>query len=344
MCSRRIITRQLGAAVLAVAGLLAGSIIAPDTARAEDSAEHTLKIASLAPEGSSWAKAFERIGRKIEKKTDGKVELKIYPGGVMGDEPAMVRKMRTGQLDGAAITNVGLGKIEPKVLILQLPLLFQNWDEVDYVRKKMDDTFTSMLEDKGFTLLSWGDVGFNYLFSKEPVRVPSDIQSQKTWVWESDPIMKKVMEVGDVNAVPLKVPDVLPSLSTGVIEAFSNSPYGAVSLQWYTRAEYVTNMKLNVVVGGIVMSNDSLEELSDEQQKIVREIADEEGDKLLAQIRKDNRKAIKTIQKAGVESVEPKKMEKWETLAEKTKKKLTGDLYPKSLIDEIEKHLSEYRD
>jgi len=329
--------------LLAAAGLMAVVFAAPSSAVAEDSDAHVLKVASLAPEGSSWAKAFERTARRIEKETDGAVDLKLYPGGVMGDEPAMVRKMRTGQLDGAALTNVGLGKIEPKILSLQLPLMFKNWDEVDYVRRKMDDTFRSMLQEKGFALLSWGDVGFNYLFSSEPVRVPSDIQSQKAWVWESDPTMKAVMEVADVNAVPLKVPDVLPSLSTGVIDAFTNSPYGAVSLQWYNRADYVTNMKLNVIVGGIVMRKESLADLSGEQRKVVREVSAEEGEKLLEQIRKDNRRAIGTISESGVKSVEPKKMETWRRLAEKTKQELIGDIYPKSLIDQIEQHVESYR-
>jgi TRAP-type C4-dicarboxylate transport system substrate-binding protein len=344
MSSHPIVYRRLPVLLVVAASLIAGTALFPDPAAAEDSEGHVLKVASLAPEGSSWAKAFERMARKIEKKTDGAVELEIYPGGIMGDEPAMVRKMRTGQLDGAALTNVGLGKIEPKVLTLQLPLLFKSWDEVDYVREEMDDTFSSMLEDNGFTLLSWGDVGFNYLFSSEPVRVPSDIQSQKAWVWESDPIMRAVMDVADVNAVPLKVTDVLPSLSTGVIDAFTNSPYGAVSLQWYSRADYVTNMKLNVIVGGIVMSTDSLEELSDEHRKVVREVAAEGGEELLDQIREDNRKAIGTIQEAGVENVEPKKMEKWQELADETKAELKGDLYPASLIETIEKHLEDYRE
>jgi len=316
----------------------------PVAAQAEDGETTTLKVASLAPENSSWAKAFERMGREIAKKTDGAVELKLYPGGVMGDEPAMVRKMRTGQLDGAAVTNVGLGQIEKKVLILQLPLLFKNWDEVDYVRDKMSSTFEGMLDEAGFTLLTWGDVGFNYVFSKQKIQTPDDIKGTKAWVWESDPIMNAIMDVANVNAVPLAVTDVLPSLSTGVIDTFTNSPYGAVSLQWYTRAEYVTNLKLSVVVGGLVMTNESMEKLSDEHREIVKSVADEQGQKMLTQIREDNRAAIGTIQEAGVEVVPPEKMSKWKSIAEKTREALTGELYPKSLIEKIEKHLEEFRD
>lgn len=323
--------------------LLVG-VALPGPAAAEEEDEHVLKIASLAPENSSWAKAFERMGREIESETDGAVEIKLYPGGVMGDEPAMVRKMRTGQLDGAAVTNVGLGEIDPTILILQLPLLFKNWDEVDHVRDEMSEQFEKLLSDEGFILLTWGDVGFNYLFSNKPIRKPGDVGSQKFWIWESDPIMKKVMSVAEVNAVPLSVTDVLPSLSTGVVDSFTNSPYGAVSLQWYSRADYVTNMKLNVIVGGLVLSEESMKELPEEHREVVREVTSERGEEMLAQIRKDNKKAIGTIQESGIEVVQPEKMDEWRSIAEETRRELTGELYPKSLIEEIEKHLEEYRE
>jgi TRAP-type C4-dicarboxylate transport system substrate-binding protein len=315
----------------------------PAEGRAEDGAEHTLKLATLAPENSSWMQAFEKMDRQIRQETDGAVEFKVFPGGVMGGEGAMVRKMRTGQLDGAALTNTGLGEVAPEVLALQLPLTFQNWEEVDYVRDQMSDRFEQMLADAGFELLTWGDVGFAYVFSNQAVRTPGDIQTQKAWVWDSDPIMQKVMEVADVNAVPLDVADVLPSLSTGVIDAFTNSPYGAVSLQWYTRADYVTNLKLSVIVGGVVVTEEAIQRLPEEHREVVRSVADEQGEALLSQIRQDNEKAIETIQKADIEIVDPQNMEAWQSVAEEVRERLTGELFPASLVEEIENTLQEYR-
>lgn len=310
---------------------------------AETSTSYELKVASLAPEGSTWAKAIERMDRRIRQRTDGQVRLQLYPGGVMGDEPAMVRKMRSGQLDGAAVTNTGLSKIAPEVLVLQLPLLFKNWEEVDHVREAMSERFESLLEENGFTLLSWGDVGFNYLFSKTRIQSPDDLKSVKFWVWESDPVMKKVVEVADVNAVPLTVTDVLPSLSTGVIDAFSNSPYGAVSLQWYTRADYVTNLKLGVVVGGLVIRNESIADLPEEHRRAVLEVTEDVEGEMLAQIREDNEKAIQTIQSTGVDVVQPKSMEAWRGLAEQVRSSLAGELFPASLLETIRGHLEDYR-
>jgi TRAP-type C4-dicarboxylate transport system substrate-binding protein len=305
--------------------------------------KHTLKIATLAPPGSSWMKAFEKAKRTIEKETNGEVTLKIYPGGVMGDESAMVRKMRTGQLDGGAVTSVGLGIIEKQILVLQLPMTFRNHKELDYVRDKMSDTFKKMLSDKGFTLLTWGDVGFNYLFSQTPIKRPADLKKTTPWVWDADPITKAVMEVMNVNAVPLGVPDVLTSLQTGVIDTFLNSPYGAVALQWYTKAKYVTNLRLAVVIGGVVMTKKAMNELPEGHRKVVLDTFDSAGKTLLTQIRKDNAQAIKTIEKTGIKSVKPSHQKEWTEVARKTRDKLTGTFLPKELVDEMMKHLKAVR-
>lgn len=305
--------------------------------------KYELKIASLAPKGSSWMKSFEKTNREIKKATDGEVALKIYGGGVMGDEGAMVRKMRTGQLDGAAVTNVGLGDIAPSLLVLQLPLLFKNYRELDYVRDKMSPRLTKILDDNGFVLLHWGDVGFNYLFSNTPVKKPSDIKKTKMWVWDADPISKKVMEVAGVNGVMMGVPDVLPSLQTGVVDAFGNSPYGAVALQWHAKAKYVTNLKLAMVIGGLVVSKKSWNEIPEKHQKAIREITAKNGRDLLKQIRQDNQQAIGTIKKSDIKLIQPSEIKSWLALARKVEKDLTGTLFPKSLVAEMKKHLKDYR-
>jgi TRAP-type C4-dicarboxylate transport system substrate-binding protein len=308
-----------------------------------DKPKYELKIASLAPKGSSWMKSFERTNREIKKATGGEVALKIYGGGVMGDEGAMVRKMRTGQLDGAAVTNVGLGDIAPSLLVLQLPLVFKNYGELDYVRDKMSPRLTKILEKNGFVLLHWGDVGFNYIFSNSPVKKPGDIKKTKMWVWDADPISKTVMEVAGVNGVMMGVPDVLPSLQTGVVDAFNNSPYGAVALQWHSKAKYVTNLKVAMVIGGLVMSKKSWEEIPEKHRKAIRKITAKNGKTLLKQIRKDNQQAIGTIKKSDIKLVQPAAINSWLSVAKKVEKQLTGEIFPASLVAEMKKHLKDYR-
>ena len=325
---------------IALVTMFVASIAVPSAAFA---AKYELKIASLAPKGSSWMKSFEKTNREIQKVTNGEVALKIYGGGVMGDEGAMVRKMRTGQLDGAAVTNVGLGDIAPELLVLQLPLTFKNYGELDYVRDKMSPTLTKILEDKGFVLLHWGDVGFNYLFSGAPVGTPNDLKQTKMWVWDADPISKEVMKVAGVNGVLMGVPDVLPSLQTGVIDAFGNSPYGAVALQWHAKAKYVLNLKVAMVIGGLIVSKKSWDKIPANHQTEILKIAKANGVELLKQIRTDNKNAIGTIKKSNITLTQPKEINTWLAMAKQVEDNLAGKLFPKALVNEMKRHLAAYR-
>jgi TRAP-type transport system periplasmic protein len=302
---------------------------------AKGAAAVTLRIGTLAPQGSRWHKAFESTAREVKRETDGAVAIKIYAGGTMGDEAAMVRKMRIGQLDGAAVTSVGLGDINKQLLMLQLPLLFKNYKQLDHVRSKMSSKFEKMLADEGFRLGSWGDVGFIYLFSNSPVKVPSDIKGTKMWVWDSDPISKKVMEVVGVNAVPLGVPDVLPSLQTGVIDAFTNSPYGAIALQWYTKARYVTNLRLSMGVGASVITEKAWNGIPDDSRAVIDRVTNATHEKLLKAIRSDNNKAVQALVDKGLQVVEPEDIVGWASAAVKARNELTGKIFDKNLVEEM---------
>ncbi len=284
-----------------------------------------LRIATLAPDGSSWHKAFEETSREVYARTNKELELLVFAGGTMGDEPAMVRKMRHGQLDGAAITSVGLGEIDKQLLMLQLPLLFKDEKQLDHVREKMSSTFEGMLEKAGFKLGAWGDVGFIYLFSNTAIKTPDDIKSTKMWVWDSDPVSKAVMAVAGVNAVELGVPDVLPGLQTGLIDAFTNSPYGAIALQWYSKAAFVTNLKLSVGIGGSVLTQKAWNDLDPAHQQVITDVTQEKYGELVTRIRKDNKKAIKSLKEAGLTVVEPDDFMKWASIAVQARDKLVKD-------------------
>lgn len=321
--------------------LLLGGFV--NTSQAQE-CQTTLKFGSLAPQGSLWLKAFNEASREIKRRTadesEGAVCFKIYGGGVMGDEPAMVRKMRTGQLDAAAVTSVGLSDINKELLVLQMPLMFKNYKQLDYVREKMHGRLTGLLETKGFQWLGWGDVGFVYLFSNEPIAKASDIKSTKLWVWDNDEVTKEVANVAGVNAVYLGVPDVLPSLSTGVINAYLNSPYGSIALQWHTKAKYVTDLKLAVTIGGTVMSNKAWGKLTEKQRAIVREVSVKHHKDLLTKIRASNKTSQKKLlSKHGYTSVKIENFGEWKDMAAKARQNLTGKLFPADLVSEVEKHL-----
>ena len=301
-------------------------------------AKHTLKVATLAPDGSTWHKAFKMFGLKLKEKTDGEIEMKIYAGGVMGDEPAMVRKMRSGQLDGSACTSVGLGDINAQLLMLQLPLLFRNEKQLDKVRNAMSDKFKQLLLDGGFVLSGWGDVGRIFLFSNSPIKKPSDVANTKMWVWDTDPISKEIMKVAGVNAVPLGVPDVLPSLQTGVIDAFGAAPYAAIALQWYSKAAYVTNLSLSMGIGGSVLTEKTYNKL-EPYHAVMEEVAAATYESLLKRIRKDNKKSMKTLKDKGIAVVQPTNMDEWIDLSVKVRENLTGTLFKEELVNEMLGHL-----
>jgi len=340
MQSRIRATRRkfIQASAAASAGVIVG---APWIANA-DAATIKLRIASLAPSGSSWAKAFDKTAREVKERTNGAVEIKTFYGGSMGDEGAMVRKMLHGQLDGAALTSVGLGAINKQLLMLQLPLLFKDYAQLDYVRGKMMPTFEALLEEAGFKFGAAGDVGFVYLFSNTPVKTPSDLKKTKLWTWDEDPIAKKVAEVAGVNSVELGVPDVWTSLETGLVDAFVNSPYGAIALRWYEKARYVTNLKLSMGIGGSLLTQKAWKSLPADVQTVLTEVTNESHAALLQRIRSDNKKAMKTLKEKGLEVVEPENFVEWASNAVKVRDKLVANgTFDAKLVEMMLGHLKD---
>ena len=267
------------------------------------------------------------------------MKLRFYLGGSQGDETAMVRKVRSGQLDGCAVTTVGLGSINKQLLMMQLPLLFNDYKKLDKVRDAMTPRFDPLLEKEGFIRTGWGDVGFVYLFTNTPVSSPSDIKNIKPWQWDADPIAGKIMGAAGANGTPLGVPDVLPALSTGMIDAFTNSPYGAIALQWFTKCAYVTNLKLAVAIGASVISAKTLESLPEEVREIMRKVNEENSRKLIKRIRRDNKKAVDTLVEKGIKVIEPTDFVAWANLAVKVRNELTGSVFDKALLDEMLGHI-----
>ena len=302
--------------------------------------KHKLRIATLAPVGSTWHKTFTKIARQVRTETDGAIEIKIYAGGTMGDEGAMIRKMRMGQLDGAAVTNVGLGFINKQVLMLQLPLLFKTYEDLDRVRDAMSDKFEALIEKEGFVLDgNWGDVGFAYLFSQTPVRRPSDVKKTKMWVWGSDPMTKQIVAKTGVNPVHLDLPDVLAALQTGLVDAYLNSPYGAIALQWYTKSSYVTDLKLAMMVGGSVLNASSWDALSAEHQDTLRRIVAPANLELRKKVRQANKKAKLALIDRGITAVQAEDFDQWERIGKDVRDALTGSVFDEALVAEMLGHL-----
>ena len=177
-----------------------------------------IKLATLAPEGSTWMNNFRKMAKEIRSKTNGTVRLKAYPGGVQGDERDVLRKIRIGQLHGGGFTGVGIGAICPDTLVVAVPMLVRDYGEIDCIKDKLGSHFMKGIEDSGFVLLGWQEVGFVYLMSLNPITTMETLRSAKIWSWEGDPVAPTVFRAASINPVHLALQDVLPALQTGMID------------------------------------------------------------------------------------------------------------------------------
>ena len=321
-------TRACRSITVGLALLLAAS---PAWARTE------IKIATVAPAGSAWMRIFNKMKKKILKETGGEVKLRFYPGQVQGDEKDVVRKMRTGQLDGGSFTAVGMGKLNPKVLVLQMPMLFETEKQLDKVRKAMRGEFEKSFEERGYVLLGWGDVGWVYLFTKEPVNSRDALKKQKVWVWKDDPISKAMMKEAGVSPQLLGLPQVYPALNTGMVNAVYNAPLACLTLQWHTKVKYYTDFKLAIAIGATVVNKKAFDKLSAEHQAKVKGITWKYHRALTLKVRKDNAKALKALHRAGIKPVPVSAANRklFHDIAAKSARKFIPRYYSKALMDKV---------
>lgn len=317
-------------------GLVAFAVPGADPSPAVAEPATELRIATLAPSGSSWMKVFNAWNLTIGKETNGTLKLRFYAGGSQGDERDFVRKMRAGQMDGAALTNIGLGQLVRQVLVLSVPGVFTEYEELDRVRATMGERFEGMFDQEGYTLLGWGDVGKTRLFSMERVERPADIKSLRPWAWKDDLIFTEFLKVVGANPVRLGVPEVYPALQTRMVDTLPASALAAVSLQWYTRLKYVAKRNSGIIVGATLVRKDKFEALTDEQKKVLRDTSVRAHAALNKSIRRDDARAYETILERGLTAVDTSEHEgEWKAAGRKVREQLAGRVYPKSLLDAV---------
>lgn len=279
---------------LALFILLTSTIVRPAEA------DTLIKIATLAPEGSSWMRLFRVWQENIETRTAGRVKIKFYAGGVQGDERDVLRKIRLGQIAGAAITGIGLSAINPESRSLEIA---RTYEQLVGLRAALREDIEKKFEEKGFLLISWGDVGPVHLFAKKPIRTLADLRSLKLWLWSDDPISKLFFDELQARGVPMGVPDVLPGLTTGQIDSFFATPLSALALQWATHAKTVTSVVVSQAIGATILSKKVWDTISADDQKIVREESRTLEAKVLEGVKQDNAKALDALKQRGLEVV-----------------------------------------
>jgi TRAP-type C4-dicarboxylate transport system substrate-binding protein len=327
----------------ALAGIV--SLAVPLAAPRPAHADTTFKIATLAPDGSSWMKLFREWSASVEKRTEGRVKIRFFAGGSQGDEKDAVRKMRLGQLNGAAVTGVGLGLLNSEVRLLELPGLIRSDAELDHLRTTLDTDFRAKFNEKGYELLVWGDVGWVYLFSNTPVTSKAELAKTKMWVWVDDPVVRALFGQLGVQGVPLGVPDVLPSLQTGLIDAAYGSPLSTVALQWHSKVKYMTERPPALGTGATVVTRKDFDKLSPEDQKVLHEESKVLQQKLLDTIRRDNDRALAKMKSLGLTLVPspPEFQEELRKANEAVWAELVDKMYPAAWLERVKGILAQYR-
>lgn len=306
----------------------------------------TFKIATIAPEGSQWMQQMRAGALTIKERTAGRVELKFYGGGVMGNEKSVLRKIRVGQLQGGALTGGGLSKISPDMLLYGLPLLTRSINEMNYVRQQMDPLLVEHLEEVGYVSFGFAAGGFANLMSQSPIAGVEDLKGKKVWVPEGDRASYAVMEALGLAPVTLPLSDVLTGLQTGLVEVVGTSPLGALAFQWYTRVNYITPMPLAYIYGSLVIDKRSFKRLSAADQQVVREVLEGIYREFDHQNVLDNTDALSALQQQGLQLVQPRdgELERWNEAADGVIKQMAQDgLFPLDLYRQVQQHLQVYR-
>jgi TRAP-type transport system periplasmic protein len=303
------------------------------------------RIATLAPSGSPWMEVLDKAANETKQKTSGRVTLKYFEGGQQGDERDFVRKIGLGQLDGAAVTAVGLSMIDESIRVLELPMMFESAEEFDYVADKLWPYFQKKFEAKGFRLNDRGEVGWIYFLSKGKVEKLADLRGQKLWLWGDDRLVGSVFKKLGLNGVPLGVPEVDAALTSGKIDACYGSPVAAVALQWYSKVKYMTSMPMSFAMGANVISLKAYKKLSPEDAKLVEDISRANAKKLRKVIRKDNEDAKGTMSRKGVTVIQTPiaMVDEFTKASTEIWNELAGKLYSKDELKMVLDARDEYR-
>ena len=310
-------------------------------------AEFTLKFATLAPAGSTWMNLLEEWGRSVHERSNGRLEFKFYPGGVQGDEPDVLKKIRFGQLHGGAFTGYGIGQMYSPARVLEMPFLFDNYAEIDHVRAQLMPEFEAGFQDRGYRLLGWMEVGFVYFFSQQPVDNFDDLKKRRIWLWQGDALGEAMFRAGELAPVPLSITDVFTSLSTGLIDTVYCTPLASIALQWFTKTQYVADLPLTNGIGALVVSNKFFDGLPPDLQAVLTETGHVAGEKLIAATRIDNDKSLDVLKQEGLKFVmPPEQIDRAELLRmrDAAAAELTASGYiPEDLYKRTWEHLKKYR-
>lgn len=295
----------------------------------------TLKVGVLAPDGSSWAKILKKMSKEVKKETKGEVKFKMYLGGSLGDEPDVLRKIRVGQVHGGLFTGKTLGDINGDVRIMEVPFTFNdNKSRADSLLSEMSPRFSKKFLAQGFENLGFFKIGFIYFVSKKKVTSLEGLKDLKIWSWDGDPVVETMIKQMNLSAVPLPLPDVLSSLTTGIIDAAYASPMGIIALQWNGKVNYILDFPIAYSIGAFLIDKKKWNKVKAVNQNIVRKIVKKYMIEMNESTAKENLQALDVMKSMGIETIQfgAKDMSQGKAIREKILKELTGKLFSQEIV------------
>lgn len=295
--------KRLGPVAIVSLALLLAALPLESHTTAQVPATRSISIATVAPPGSTLMRGFDAWNRELRRRTNQSLQFRFYAGGVQGDEPELLRKIRGGRIDGCTVTSLGLSQIYRPALVLQLPGTFLRYEQLDAARTALSPTIDAGIVQAGFHMLGWADVGQARIFSSTPIRSPSDLGSKRFWRRADDLIMPAFFDVVHTTPVTLSLAEVLGGLQTGRIDTFLAPPVVATMLQWAGRAHTMTDIPMAIVIGGTVIGDRAWQTLSAQERLVLTET----GAQFHALGRRNSRaaeqQAITTLVSRGIELV-----------------------------------------
>lgn len=310
-------------------------------ARAADTVE--IKLGTLAPKGSTWDTLIKEMAQKWTDVSGGRVKLRVYPGGVLGSESDMIVKMKVKTINAAALTAVGLHDITPEPQTIDVPLMIESYEELDYVMSKVQPELERAITSKGYVVLAWSEVGFVNFFSTREFHTVQQAKEAKLFAWEGDPNSVEAFKRGGFHPVVLTSTDIVPALQTGMIDSVPTAPLYALSARIYTKANKMLDLRWAVLIGATVARKDVWEQIPEDLRPRLLEISHAYGRRLALEVRKQNDDAITTMKAQGLQVLKAEDLAGWQESADRANEVVRGKVVPAETFDLVKRYRDEYR-
>ncbi|MEO6951857.1 MAG: TRAP transporter substrate-binding protein DctP [Polyangia bacterium] len=318
--------------------LALGVVCVPRVAAA---APVVIKLGTLAPKGSTWETLLKQMSQDWTKLSGGQVTLRIYAGGTLGNEGDMVKKMRVGQLQAAALTTIGLHDISPDPQGLDVPMIIDNDAQLEAVREKVAPSLEKKIDDKGFVVLAWSEIGFVRFFSSKKYDTIKQLeQGAKVFCWEGDPGSAEAWRAAGFHPVVISSTDIVSSLQTGMIDTIAATPLYAYTAQYFQKAKYMIDTPWAPLTGAMVVKKDAWDKIPVDVRAKLLESAKETGKKIDVEVRRMDAEAMKSMKAQGLTVVKGDPAEML-VAAKAAWKVMRGKVVPADTFDAVQKAAAE---